>query len=250
MPSPPRLLLISGAVAAALLGSLATLRPPEPRFPGPRTILWAWERPEDLRFLDTRATGVAFLAQTIRLEGGEVRTSRRRQPLLVPPGTYLIAVTRIETRGQPLSSTDQVSWVSDAIVNAASLPAVRAVQVDFDARESERDFYRDVLRQVRDKLPRATPLSITALASWCIGDRWLAGMEFDEAVPMLFQMGPDDRAVREHLRSGGSLAAPCRGQAGFATGEARPVVAAGARTYWFSPKPWTREQVARLEERQ
>lgn len=29
----------------------------------PRTILWAWERPEDLEFLDPREFAVAFLAQ-------------------------------------------------------------------------------------------------------------------------------------------------------------------------------------------
>jgi hypothetical protein len=32
----------------------------------PRLVLWAWERPEDLRALDPD-TGVAFLAQTITL---------------------------------------------------------------------------------------------------------------------------------------------------------------------------------------
>ena len=33
----------------------------------PKIILWAWERPEDLRFINTDEVGVAFLARTIYL---------------------------------------------------------------------------------------------------------------------------------------------------------------------------------------
>ena len=63
----------------------------------PRKIIWAWERPEDLRFLDPNKFGVAFLAQTVFLENDTVAPKRRRHPLDVSPGTYMIAVTRIET---------------------------------------------------------------------------------------------------------------------------------------------------------
>ena len=35
----------------------------------PRVILWAWERPTDLHFIDPRQVGVAFLAQTVLLRG-------------------------------------------------------------------------------------------------------------------------------------------------------------------------------------
>src|SRR5262245_7636999 len=34
----------------------------------PGIYLWAWERPEDLRFLGERRIGVAFLAKTIYLK--------------------------------------------------------------------------------------------------------------------------------------------------------------------------------------
>src|SRR5258706_13707292 len=63
----------------------------------PQKIVWAWERPEDLRFLDPKEFGVAFLAQTIFLEKDSVILKQRRQPLDISPGTYMIAVTRIET---------------------------------------------------------------------------------------------------------------------------------------------------------
>ena len=63
----------------------------------PNTVIWAWERPEDLRFLDPSRHAVAFLAQTLIAEGEDVVFQPRRQPIQFSPGTYLIAVTRIET---------------------------------------------------------------------------------------------------------------------------------------------------------
>ncbi len=53
----------------------------------PSLVLWAWERPENLTFLAGRRTAVAFLASTIRLEGGGAEVCPRRQPLRVRPET-------------------------------------------------------------------------------------------------------------------------------------------------------------------
>ena len=36
----------------------------------PYVVFRAWERPEDLRFVDSRAQGVAFLARTIEVMSG------------------------------------------------------------------------------------------------------------------------------------------------------------------------------------
>jgi len=49
----------------------------------PRVILWAWERPEDLRFLDhsDQPPAVAFLARTLYLRGADVLVRPRFQPL-------------------------------------------------------------------------------------------------------------------------------------------------------------------------
>ena len=61
-------------------------------------ILWAWEHPEDLSFIDPKEVSVAFLAKTIYLWGDNVNVRPRMQPLSIPRGTKLIAVARIETR--------------------------------------------------------------------------------------------------------------------------------------------------------
>ncbi|HET7286883.1 MAG TPA: hypothetical protein VFI71_05410, partial [Pyrinomonadaceae bacterium] len=61
----------------------------ENRFPS--RVLWAWERPEDLEFLDPQQFAVAFLAQTLTLKNDDVVFSPRRQPLKVSPAVKLIA---------------------------------------------------------------------------------------------------------------------------------------------------------------
>src|SRR6185436_19659014 len=63
----------------------------------PATVLWAWERPTDLRFIDPNRVGVAFLARTIRLKRDEVIIKPRFQPLNLPEQTKVIAVVRVES---------------------------------------------------------------------------------------------------------------------------------------------------------
>ena len=62
----------------------------------PSIMLWAWEHPEDLSFIDPHKVGVAFLASTLYLRGDDVLVRPRVQPMRVPPGTVLLAVARIE----------------------------------------------------------------------------------------------------------------------------------------------------------
>jgi hypothetical protein len=204
----------------------------------PRLVLWAWERPEDLRFLAGRRAGVAFLAATVRLSGGATHVVRRRQPLLVDPATPLMAVVRVETaRGAKAALTaEQREAVVSAALGAARLPRVSAVQIDSDAASSERAFYRSVLTDLRGRLGSRAGLSFTALASWCAGDRWLEGLPVDEAVPMLFQMGPDAAAIRARAAAGG-LAPECRNATGLATNEV--FVRTSGRVYLFSAAEWT-----------
>jgi hypothetical protein len=97
--------------AAALLLAVLLLwpRPADP-LPGfPHVFLWAWERPENLEFLDPRATGVAFLARTVCLRGGTVSVRPRLNPLRYPRGTTLMAVVRVEPRDSTLPPVEAAS---------------------------------------------------------------------------------------------------------------------------------------------
>lgn len=215
----------------------------------PPIILWAWERPEDMRFIDPNKIGVAFLAETIRLQGSEVYVRPRLQLLRVPTGTPLVAVVRLEIDRSkpPVLTAEQRARTVRAITEVSALPGVGTLQVDFDATESERTFYRALLQELRQALPQTTTLSITALASWCAYDDWLLSVPVDEAVPMLFRMGPEGAEVRRALQSRRALRAPvCRQSVGISTDEPLPRLPAHRRVYIFNAGLWSREALARV----
>lgn len=225
-------------VAGARVVSAAASAPP--------VMLWAWERAEHLETIDPATTGVAFLARTIRLHGAGLRVVPRRQPLAVPPGTHLVAVVRVEPpRVRGAAPVAIAPAALAAAIAAAARPGIAGVQVDFDAPRSLRPLYRDTLRALRATLPASVELSMTALASWVLGDAWVDALPVDDVVPMLFRMGADDRAVRRHLAAGGDFAATkARASVGVALDEDRPTIPAGRRVYVFSARPWSAARTA------
>lgn len=234
-------------VAAVLLVGLAALSRWLPRGTRegtlPRVVLWAWERTEHLEFIDPREVAVAYLAGTVHLRGGGIDVLPRLQPLGVPANTRLLAVVRVEPApgSAPELTPEQRGQTASAILRLADLPGIAGTQVDFDARVGERGFYAALLRDLRRRLPEDRLLSITALASWCLDDNWIAGLPIDEAVPMLFRMGQDDGEVRRRLRRGQDFTdRTCRSSVGVSTDEPLPPLARGRRVYIFHPKSWTR----------
>lgn len=207
----------------------------------PGLVLWAWERPEDLTFLTGSRTAVAFLASTVRLEGGGAEVFPRRQPLRVRPETPLVAVVRVE-RGRERASSPtagQRAAVVAAAVEAAGLPRVSELQLDWDAVTSERDAYAAILAELRQRLPHLR-LSITALASWCFGDPWILGLPIDDAVPMLFEMGSDGPSIRRALERSLDFRLPiCRSSVGLSTRELRGRLPPERRLWLFHDRPWT-----------
>lgn len=205
-------------------------RDPLPGFP--RVILWAWESPQNLDFIDPHQAGVAFLARTLFLGDHQAILRPRLQPLHVPPGTALIAVVRLESTGHDDLPTP--ADIAPAIADLARERGIRALQIDYDARVSERAFYRDLIGQVKRRLPDRFPLSITALASWCNGDGWIATLPVSSAIPMLFRMGP------ERYRPGSSFRVPlCQTDVGVSMDEPVARLPRGRRVYVFHPGPWT-----------
>ena len=215
----------------------------------PRTILWAWERSEDLEFLDAREFAVAFLAQTLVLKRDNVVFQPRHQPLKVRPEIKLMAVTRIESRkitGEPTAlSANQRARLVELILKTLELKNVSAIQIDFDAVTSEREFYRALLHDLRQKLPDNVPLSITALASFCVDDRWFQDLPVDEAVPMIFRMGADDKTIKSFLARGNDFREPlCRKSYGIAVDEPLDMnFEPSRRQYIFNVRAWTEKDV-------
>jgi len=216
---------------------------------GRTVVFWAWERSEDLRFLNSSCTAVAWFGGHVDLDSTSVRFRPREQTLRLPPGEANWPVLRVDASGDPPSGVDEMLRRADFVRAATRFLAAEhlanGLQIDFDAPRSWRGFYRDLLSDVRTALPDDAPLTITALASWCLGDPWLRDMSaISDAVPMLFRMGPDAAGIRRELAAGRSFrAAQCRGSVGVSIDEPIPqrAVRESSRVYVFAPEPWTRQ---------
>lgn len=267
-------LLFFGAGLFASLTAFSACKknlPPDPTFADfPPVILRVGEREENLDFLDAKKYGVAFPAQTLELRADETIVRPRIQPPRVKPETMLIAVTRIETgkaapstsearneasgekvAAAPTLSVKQRDEIVNAMIKTLDVKGVRAVQIDFDADVSQRDFYLDLLTNLRLKLPSNVPVSITVPASSCIGDRWLFNAPATEAVPMIFQLGEDEQAVKNYLANGGDFKVKiCRQSYGISLDEeVKMNFDKTRRTYFFNSKPWSPAIVAKIEEK-
>ena len=117
---------------------------------------------------------------------------------------------------------------------------MKALQIDFDARASERRFYKSLLEKVHRSLE--LPLQVTALASWCEADNWIDSDTVSEAIPMFFRMGRNESKDMP-------VKPVCRQATGVSTDEAWPAHHPG-RLYVFNPKPWTLADYRSLQSKQ
>jgi hypothetical protein len=237
---------IAGSAAAALLllalaGDRMRTGQTGTRLDLPPLVLWAWDRDDDLRFIDASDTGVAFLAATLTLRGEGVVLTPRHNPLTLPQGVSRIAVVHVETDRDepPVLSGAQLRRFVEALATVGEEVPHRVLQIDYEAVASQRVFLIDAIAALRRRLPGAA-ISVTALASWCFNEGWTARLEADEVVPMLFRMGYDGRRVRAHFANGGDFrGGECRSSLGVATDELPEALPPGRRIYVFSPRRWT-----------
>ena len=204
-------------------------------------VVWAWERPEDLSFLPAGVEVAAHMA-FVEVVGDQVVPRGRRHSLRVAEGHPSTAVAHVQIdRRRPLAWSDRTTQlVAQAVLASAEAPWVRTLQLDFEVRASEREHLLAVVRAVRLGLRPGVRLSMTALASWCDTEAWLAAAPVDEVVPMLFRMGPGGARIRNKLAAGGDFAAPqCRLALGMATDTPLDGAPAGRRVYLFNPRSWT-----------
>jgi hypothetical protein len=209
----------------------------------PPLMLWAWDHGDDLRFLDTGDTGVAFLAATVTLRGNGAVLTPRRNPVVAPSPARRAAVVHVQTDrvAPPTLSQEQLHRFVEALATVSNEVPHQVLQIDFEALTSQRAFLIDAIAALRERLPGAA-VSATALASWCFNESWTAELAADEVVPMLFRMGYDGRRIRAQLQNGGDFrSASCRSSLGIATDELPAVVPGGRRIYVFNPGRWSAE---------
>jgi len=224
----------------------------------PDVTIWAWERNEDLTFTDSRVK-VAYFAGTIYLRDSRVSFRPRRQQLKLRAGASTMPVFRIvsirdSSDPPPLSSVDVV--VNHIVTQLKTVGGATKVQIDFDARQDERQFYRCLLEKLRRASPAGTRISITALASWLLDDRWLTARVADEVVAMLFSMGPGRREVlsllkRKPLDAGVNVDIAVGISANERDTNERicqsGVLERAKSVYIFNSHPWTESRFKRIE---
>ena len=162
---------------------------------------------------------VAYIVQTITLRAATVRIDPRPRPQRDSPSSDVIAATRIEVpAGAAVDlSQGQIEQLAYAIADTAEIPLVGAAQIDFDATIAQRCFYRDLIHRVRALLPAEIPLSITAIASWCMDDDWVSDLPIAEVVPMI-RMGHEWKAAAKRAREDArQITGVCASALGVAT---------------------------------
>lgn len=222
----------------------------------PSLVLWAWERPEDLRFIDCNKVGVAYYAGTIVLKNDWASFHPRMNPLLVPDAAYIFPVFRIEESSSNVPQEAALERVSSLIVSYAETHRSKAIQIDYDSRKNSRNAYTCLLQKLRQRLPEGTPISITSLASWCLRDKWLNKAKVDESIAMLFSMGSETNDVlslikREPLNSGSgvqSIGVSLNEKSTNAVLRKTQFQIKQKRLYVFNSQAWTKNSYAHCTE--
>ena len=212
----------------------------KPRPPQSRLIVWAWERPEDLRFA-SGSVEVAALTGFIELSKGDVTARGRPFPVKLkrPPDLNVVHV-EIAPAAPPEWTPVIRRRLAAAILHYAQIVPARRVQLDFEVKASERQILLEAVSDLRGGLPKGTFLSMTALASWCDTETWLSSAPVDEIVPMLFRMQPGGAPLKNRLAAGRDFRNPrCRTALGISTDSPIERAPPGRRVYLFSPRSWT-----------
>ena len=210
----------------------------------PDYYLWAWRREEDLSFIDPNRVKVALWTATITLDHDDFIVEYRTNKVTYPSAAEITSVVRLEAVGVPGAAT--TARLADAIVGVGRPFGPVEYQVDFDARLSQRAFYRRLLEELRVRTGGAR-LSITALASWCFHDVWTEGLPVDAVVPMIYRMGRDAGVIRHTLYAEREFPNPiCAGNVGYSSDEPLAPVDGLSRVFLFVPEPWTELQFTEL----
>lgn len=237
-------------LCTGVLSGLAVFIPAAAHAAEAPLTIWAWERPEDLRF--AHSAEVAVQTGFIDLVGERMVARGRLFALKTDPGAVTTSVVhvQIEHRIALVWSPHRRAQLAGKVLELARPGQYRRVQIDFEVRASERQILLDLLHDVRAALPRDVTLSMTALASWCDHENWLEGAPVNEIVPMLFRMGPDARALKARLARGGDFGQQwCRSAYALSVDEPLARAPAGRRVYLFNPRRWTARDFSSIAER-
>jgi hypothetical protein len=217
----------------------------------PAVIPWIWDGGQWPRGgVDEAAVvvdDVLLRGATMTLHPGS-RRGDKPAALRVTPVVH-VEMSQREPPQEPERFHDAIR---DLVLFAATRSTSGWVQLDLEARPSQRVFYQTLVRDLHQRLGGRVRLSVTALAWWCGSRDWLdpAALPADEVVPMFFRMGREAARYRDMLvREPGRLDPRCRGAAiGSSTAEplSPAALAPYTRRYVFNGRrPWPATYVSR-----
>lgn len=175
------------------------------------------------------------------LHGASVILHRRAASLQLPEDLWQLPVVHIESDPAllPILQEGQRRELLRVVLAESARAGKGRLQIDFEAKPAQRAFYQKLLGELRSELGPQFPLSVTALASWCYGDRWMSDFPVDEIVPMFYRLGAEGLRLRAALGRGADVAVECRRAHGLITDEPMTLPPSPRRLYLFSPLPWT-----------
>lgn len=221
-----------------------------------RVVLWAWDRPQQLSMSLPGSVWVAVLYQHIELSGKSSSASQPQKTILTPQRRRNALRLNMNTKVMPVVhvqidnlyppttlSHEQIEQVVGFVYDAARVSNSGWVQLDFEARPSQRDDYLNILKRLQP-LRKTHHLSVTALASWCMRDTWLDASLVDEVVPMLFRMGKGKQGIQEWIARERQLpVSACRSSVGWMFGEPWQALQGMRSMYVFHPRSWKNQDI-------
>lgn len=223
----------------------------------PPLMYWAWEAPQDLSSINPADSGVAELAASIYIKGKKPSYYLRHQPLYAPQTIYRMAVIHIEARArwQPILSHDLAKSIAKNIQIIYQKRSYNALQIDFEVLNAQRDFYQDLLLEIRKLMGKELFISITGLASWCTSDGWVGRMKLpvDQVVPMYFSISKELRQRQAFIsrfpKSIKRLAPECQSAIGLATFEQWIVpLRAQVPVFVFTQRSWHKNTIHQAQQ--
>jgi hypothetical protein len=213
----------------------------------PKLILWSWQRADDLSFIDDNIS-IAPLVATIVVDTNGVSVDPRRNALKTPKNAKLIPVVRLEISPHIQVSDDHVNTIVRHIQSFVVSIKADNIQIDFDARKSQRLLYEQILKQLRTTMPN-TQISITALASWCVGDVWIDNLPITHAVPMLYNLGEHAHEFKRYFTKHQKWPSKkCQGHIGFEQNDIFTKPPKDWHVYVFNNKAWTANDLKKIKD--
>jgi len=248
------LVVVLALTLSCLFGGIALKSREHPSQPGqkPRLVIWSWEHDDNLRFINPKVAAVAFYAGTITIGRETATLQKRRNFLRLNEKTVSFPVFRIEL-AHPDERISEIALATarETIVDYLKQHPSEEIQIDFDAGKRDRDSYLAFLQALKTELAPHTAISITALGSWCLYDKWLESAPVNETVAMMFSMGKESKETLAALtRTPLDSGARCAQSVGIALNERQTnsvlarqsSLARASRVYAFSPLGWTRSR--------